>query len=170
MDSFLSGIDGHLKKMPDYRTKGLADRISAKCTVLPFPVSLPKELEVKTKKSYARLHVVWPHRWEHDKNPESFFECLFRLKEEGYTDFGVSVLGGTFSEEPEIFNRAREVLRENIVRFGHLESKAEYYDALSEANVVVSTANHEFFGAAVAEAVLCGCYPLVPERYCSKVT
>ncbi|XP_035208966.1 glycosyltransferase-like domain-containing protein 1 isoform X2 [Stegodyphus dumicola] len=101
--------------------------------------------------------------WEHDKDPETFFSVIFRLKDSG-EDFYLSVIGETYSEKPKIFEEAELRLRENIINWGYKESKTEYFQVLHSADVAVSTAVHEFFGVSMIEAAYFGCYPLCPKK------
>ncbi|CAI8021661.1 Glycosyltransferase-like domain-containing protein 1 [Geodia barretti] len=197
MNSFLDGIDSHLRLMPDSRPRGLADLIRPKCQVLYFPLDLPphsltcqyyrssssvvedlqgrrqdEEEAVRNRSQFEGsagisgdpqpLHIVWPHRWEHDKGPEEFCATLMKLLE-AEKNFKVSFLGSHTSDIPECMSDARSRLGERVVHYGPLE-REQYWQALKEADIAVSTAKHEFFGVAMMEAVACGCYPLCPNR------
>lgn len=155
MNSFLEKINGFLKLQPDVHFKNINDHIIPKCRVIYFPIEVP----IANANRGSTLHIIWPHRWEHDKNPDLFFETLFKLKENNFK-FVVSVLGEQFDKVPEVFVKAETILKNEIQQFGRVPSKADYYQILSTGHVVVSTATHEFFGVAMLEAVFCGCYPI----------
>ncbi|XP_026761994.2 glycosyltransferase-like domain-containing protein 1 [Galleria mellonella] len=165
-DSFLSHIKSHLKLQPDYKVKNLEQIIEGKCYVVYYPMDISlmdKYLSLVDKTTSNTLHIVWPHRWEFDKNPEAFYRVLKRLDNNGY-HFKVSILGESFNEKPDVFRELSRSLKESLLHCGYVESLREYYKILNNADVVVSTAIHEFFGVAVLEAVYCGCIPVVPKR------
>lgn len=109
------------------------------------------------------MHLLWVARWEHDKDPDGFFAALKKLKKRGVR-FRLSVLGESFERVPGCFAVAKKRFADEIVRWGYQSSRADYESALREADVVVSTARHEFFGIAIVEAVAAGCFPVLPRR------
>jgi len=167
LDSFLEAIPAFLAKMPDFRPAGLGDQIRAKARVLAPPIEvspIDQALAHLPERDPSQpLHIVWNHRWEHDKNPEDFFDAVYALAEAGER-FRVSVIGESFEDVPGLFAQARERLADRIEHFGYLLHRDEYAKALVEADVVVSTARNEFFGMSVLEACYAGCYPILPRR------
>jgi glycosyltransferase involved in cell wall biosynthesis len=106
--------------------------------------------------------ILWNQRWEYDKDPETFFRALYALADEG-VNFRVALAGKSYRESAPEFEAARERLGPRVVHFGHAD-EARYGALLRQADVVVSTALHEFFGVAVVEAIYCGCFPVLPRR------
>ena len=47
---------------------------------------------------------------------------------------------------------------------GYEPDRMRYWERLARCDWVLSTATHEFFGLAVAEALLAGCLPWLPDR------
>ncbi|XP_044252988.1 glycosyltransferase-like domain-containing protein 1 isoform X2 [Tribolium madens] len=144
--SFLDNIKKITKLLPDWRPKNLKQKIECKCQVLYFPMDF-SHISAHDKLTNI-LHIVWPHRWEFDKGPEDFFSVLMKLKEEKIP-FKLSILGEPFTDNPPIFTTIKLVLKEEILNFGYIQSKSDYYNILASSHVVVSTAKHEFFGVAM---------------------
>ncbi|XP_050072418.1 glycosyltransferase-like domain-containing protein 1-like [Anopheles maculipalpis] len=166
MTSFLERIPSFLNIVPNISFKGVRDQIAPKCEVLYFPIEFGK-LETRSAKTEddkesKPLHLIWPHRWEHDKNPEQLVEALLSLQEKGVY-FHISILGERFETIPKCFEKLEEQLPGKVVQFGPL-SRDDYRRRLTEGDVVLSTALHEFYGVAMLEAVHSGCVPLAPNR------
>ena len=159
--SFLEAVTPFLKRIPDHRPLHAAAAIRRKSAVhSPFITLRP----TPRKRRSGPLHILWVARWEYDKAPERFFEALDKL-EGKRVDFVLSVLGGWDGRRsPPVFSRARERFAGRILNWGFLPSRKEYEAVLRSADVVVSTADHEFFGIGVLEAVRAGAFPLVPRK------
>jgi len=162
-NSMLREVELFLKRMPDFVPEGVPEEIEAKSGVLRVGCDLGEADAIPTPGRSGPAVILWNHRWEHDKDPETFFEVLFELADAG-ADFRLMVLGESFREHPPIFDEARRRLAGRILHFGHLPDRRGYLEALKHADIVVSTARHEFFGVAVVEAIACGCFPLLPNR------
>ncbi len=166
LTTFLLGVEELLKKAPDMGDgpwKAFAQTIAEKSRIIPPGIDTSALDAIEKEGAERGKVIVWNHRWEHDKNPELFFETLFSLDQKGI-DFSLIVVGQSFAASPEIFERARKRLGHRIVHFGHVESRAAYLRLLRQGDIVVSTANHEFYGIAVLEAVRAGCRPYLPNR------
>jgi len=163
LSSFLEGIRDLLKLSHDLRLDDPCGEIHSKSVILPPAIDFSVIDSEETPAAGGRPLVLWNHRWEHDKNPEQFFDALFRLADEGL-DFGLVMIGETFRECPPVFDEARRRLADRIVYCGYLHDRREYARWLRRSTIVVSTALHEFFGIAMMESVRAGCRPLLPRR------
>ena len=163
LDEFMRSARQLISLMPDARPGFMMDRIMKKASVI-YPgcrfQSGPMDLQ---ERDPARPLILWNHRWEHDKNPKSFFKALFRLKEMNIP-FSLALLGENFEAVPDIFNQAKDVLKDEILIFGYVDSREDYISWLRKGAVVVSTAFQENFGISIVEAARHGCIPLLPNR------
>ncbi|MFO7280859.1 MAG: DUF3524 domain-containing protein [Thermoanaerobacterales bacterium] len=156
----LAALPGFLRRFPDHRHTAEVDRVAAATTVLPVGVDVDRFDRPRTE--HRPPVVLWNHRWEYDKDPEAFFAALDRVVARG-VELAVAIAGHAPPTVPEAFARARDRLGHRVVHFG-TAAEDGYPALLAGADVVVSTARHEFFGLAVAEAVSAGALPLLPDR------
>lgn len=158
--SFIDSLPAFLKMFPGFKPSKYITEIKEKSIVLPLGLELPETTENNPSETPVFL---WNHRWEHDKNPDVFFKTLFKLKERG-TSFELIVLGKSYGQIPPIFEEARAYLKEEIIRWGFVESKSEYKDLLKKANLLLVTSQQDFFGISAVEAISHGVYPVLPKR------
>jgi glycosyltransferase involved in cell wall biosynthesis len=159
-DTLLDGLEALLTKMPDHPLLGALEQVRAKSEIVPPGIRLVPRRDVPLP---GPLRVLWAARWEHDKGPDAFFQALFEL-DRREVPFRLSVLGEQFGEAPEVFGRARQVLQSHLDHWGFRANRSDYETVLQSTDVVVSTAEHEFFGIAILEAVSAGCVPVLPAR------
>jgi len=152
-----------LKHFPDYTHLETVDAARAKAGVLPVGCDLA------AYDAYAHEHlrsapplVLWNQRWEYDKDPATMLRALYVLADES-VPFRVALAGENFRMAPAEFAEARDRLGDRLIHYGYAETRADYARLLWSADVVLSTAIHEFFGVSVVEAIYCGAQPILPK-------
>ena len=159
-ESFFAALESFLRSFPDNRLTAKIDSVYKKSKVLyPGVNMIPKSPDKKNN----CLKILWNHRWEYDKDPETFFKTLFRLKDAEIL-FKLVVLGEEKSTTPEIFKIAHEKLEDETVYFGYAENYEEYKKLVASCDIQPVTSKHEFFGISVLEAASAGVIPILPER------
>lgn len=174
LEEFFDELPRLLRHFPDARERLPIETLRDRCVVLPPGVPLPEppprgEATPLTNSDGVTIRtprdsclVLWNHRWDYDKGPGDFLESLSRLQGEGLS-FRVAICGENQRRVPQEFLDAQQRLQERLVHFGWAE-EGRYRELLQEADVVVSTARHEFFGMAVVEAIAHGAFPVLPRR------
>jgi len=168
-EEFTEALPLLLRDFPDFTNLHTVREIREKSEVLHLGIDLTAHDAFDTERvlrSGGRGTppvVLWNQRWEYDKNPTAFFRLMNRLDDAG-SDFRLILAGKHFREQTEEFEQAFERYAERILHYGYAEDFSEYSRLLHRADIVVSTAYHEFFGVAMMEAIYCGCHPLLPDR------
>lgn len=173
-DSFLAGCRSLLRKLPDKIPPGVLSSLETKAVLLavPYdPIFDRENLESALPRWPGRsravigkpLRLVWVGRFEHDKGAESLLSILRQL-DMTQLDYELAMVGQQFRQSPAVFNDIQSAYSSRLVHFGYIESRMDYRGLLLAADVVLSTALHEFQGLAVMEAVASGCLPVVPAR------
>lgn len=180
-EAFLAALPSFLKRFPDQLPGALVDQIAAKSIVLPLGLDLAG-LDVADKgigqlqsdpprpgagadgAQEARVPLIlWSHRWEHDKNPQAFFQALYRLQQQGHS-FHLAVLGHPGPCPEPVFAEARERLADHILHWGPLAERRDYAAWLWQADILPVTSQQDFFCAPLIEAMYCQTIPLLPRR------
>lgn len=165
LTSFYDGLAELLKSYPDYNQLDAIASLKEKSAVMPLGLDL-SNLNIGKKSdlyNYDEPLILWNHRWEYDKNPSYFFHTLIKLQEDGI-NFKLAVLGEEPDILPQIFSRAKDILKDKIVKWGYANNRDEYASWLWAADIIPVTSHHDFFGISVVEAIYCNTIPLLPKR------
>lgn len=162
-DSFLDSLGALLRKMPDARPDWIVGAIVERSSILPVPIDDDViEADVVSGDRDGPCHIVWNHRWEHDKGPELLLDAIRALVARDL-EFRISVVGQRFDTHLPVMDDIRAAAGDRVDTWGFVEDRAAYHRLLGGADVALSTARHEFQGLAVLEAAAAGAVPLVPD-------
>lgn len=168
--ALFAALPRFLKRFPEYNELYTIPSLHEKSGVLPVGINVAGRENApnssvpspRDSRNQSAPLILWNQRWEYDKNPDTFFRALYQMKEEG-VPFRLALCGERFGQSPDAFEKAIHALSDHIVHVGYAEP-AGYGQLLWSADLVISTALHEFFGISILEAIACETFPILPNR------
>jgi glycosyltransferase involved in cell wall biosynthesis len=121
-----------------------------------------REIEENSLRSDRTPLILWNQRWEYDKNPDDFFKALDVLAARD-VPFQLALCGQQFGKQPAAFADWLKRLDNRIRHVGYAPPDV-YARLLWQSDVTVSTAQHEFFGISILEAIYARTFPILPDR------
>lgn len=179
LESFIEGMKVVLGHAPEPVEDAWIQRLQSRSIVVPPPIETGEIEEAlvlhntptpdypdATGGRSTAVFVAWPHRWEHDKGCKELLDLAdeaARREDAGGPVIRWVILGHRPPDPPEAMKTMLKRHAGRIAHAGELE-RSEYLAWLCKCDWVLSTAHHEFFGMAVAEALFAGCLPWLPSR------
>jgi len=158
--SFLSALPSFIDQFPAAGLISRIDKIESKCSVL----SIGLDLRVIKQQNHSESPIIlWNHRWESDKNPDSFYRGLQHLSKEKI-DFRLIVCGKEYQNRPVAFDKIELEFSDQIIHWGYAQNRTHYWELLSQADISLVTSKQDFFGISVVESIHAGCIPILPNR------
>ncbi|MEX0685962.1 MAG: DUF3524 domain-containing protein [Balneolales bacterium] len=162
LQSYIDALPDFLSRFPDYNQTESIKSVVKKSSVLHPGLDLDAlDPQDEIKKPNKKPIIVWNQRWSFDKDPDKFFRIINRL-DDSDCDFDLILVGDYKHDRSDIFEKARDRYSKRIIHYGYVQDVQTYSGLLRRGDIVISTAQHEFFCAAIMEAVFCGCHPLLP--------
>lgn len=170
--TFLGASEAFVRRMPDSKSVHDWEKLKSKCHVIKPGIEFRSEVaKARTPASNMSKNlgpvIGWVSRWESDKCPDQFLRLLEALQRRG-CPFRLVLLGARPTDRKHAIDPSlAEIQRRfasQILHDGFANSVDQYWRWLDRIDFVVSTADHEFYGIAVAEAMHAGAIPIVPDR------
>ncbi len=163
---FLKAAESFVARMPDAKAchdfTALREKTQVISPGFDPPNSVPGDAKIETS-GERQLRIGWVSRWEHDKRPDRFVQLCQRLRSRD-VPFRLVLLGNRPRRTCPSLTTLRRDFADSIEHDGFAASRQAYWRHLRSLDVVVSTADHEFFGMAICEAVWAGAVPVLPNR------
>ncbi len=162
LETFFAALPAFLRHYPEYNELDTILLLRRRSAVLPVGIDLRRLEPPETAAAGAPPLILWNQRLEFDKRPERFMDVLLTLAGEGLP-FRVALCGERFGQPDAAWLAGVEALGERVIHNRYANDDT-YRRLLWQAAATFSTADHEYFGIGVLEAIYAHTFPLLPDR------